>query len=268
MEFAEKVPYTPSQIKRFEVSCDRFSRERVQMVHKIVHDVRRIHPFVVGAVIFGSLSKGKVLTEEIVEKSDVDLAIFIDPQLLKENPQGLSLDNEIYREAFELMSDLNMYEGDQMLLMTTVLYLEDLIDRRFRKSLSPENKLPDEEKWGSAFMPISLCGEDSLENAFKRQYEFYTPELIAKKLEEADINLDPKSCSILALPWGLDILGGLKRYRRSFLDYLGELNPNVADLYWKAIIDSIKFYERSRQIPPNIQKYYPESYQQALKYYK
>lgn len=71
--------YTPNPNKRFDISTDKYSCGRLEAVREVYVDLKKRYPSV-GIALFGSLSKGKVLTHESHTMSDVDAWIYIDVQ--------------------------------------------------------------------------------------------------------------------------------------------------------------------------------------------
>lgn len=73
-----KIPYSPSQEKRFEVSEDEYSRERLKVAELFYDKMKQIFDVSIGLVLFGSLAKGKKLNHETKESADIDLTLFVD----------------------------------------------------------------------------------------------------------------------------------------------------------------------------------------------
>lgn len=95
----DKIQYEPSQVKRFEISKDRYSRERLQALRVTIKELRSKHPFIISAVLFGSLSKGKQLNEDTEGQSDIDAVIYIDEDEARKEYSSLSGGkNEIFNE--------------------------------------------------------------------------------------------------------------------------------------------------------------------------
>jgi hypothetical protein len=73
-----KIPYSPSQEKRFEVSVDEYSRERLKVAELFYDKMKQLFDVSMGLVLFGSLVKGKTLNNETKESADIDLTLFVD----------------------------------------------------------------------------------------------------------------------------------------------------------------------------------------------
>jgi predicted nucleotidyltransferase len=81
----EKVAYTPSQNKFFEISKDPISQERKKVLMECFRDLNKLFPGLdIGFSLFGSLSKGKLLdTPGIAESSDIDLLVLFSKEKLQ-----------------------------------------------------------------------------------------------------------------------------------------------------------------------------------------
>ncbi len=75
---ADKTPYTPSPDKRFLVSPDAISRQRIEIIKELHHELARELPFTFACSVWGSLAKGKPLTADTAHTSDIDLTLFFD----------------------------------------------------------------------------------------------------------------------------------------------------------------------------------------------
>ena len=67
MNFEIKNKYIPSSDKRFEISSDVFSRERINAVKETYKILKNEIPFFAGITVYGSLSKGKKLDETNID---------------------------------------------------------------------------------------------------------------------------------------------------------------------------------------------------------
>jgi hypothetical protein len=73
-----KTPYLPSQEKRFDISKDEYSRERLKVAELFYDKMKQIFDVSIGLVLFGSLVKGKILDNNTKESADIDLTLFVD----------------------------------------------------------------------------------------------------------------------------------------------------------------------------------------------
>lgn len=100
--------YTPNPTKRFDISEDEYSRGRLAAIRECFEDLRNTFPSV-GIALFGSLSKGKVLTQESHKISDVDVDIFIDANEIPDH-----LTKGAIREIAQEMMARKLYEKEPL----------------------------------------------------------------------------------------------------------------------------------------------------------
>lgn len=268
MDNKDKIPYIPSLAKRFEISHDPISRERLTAITTMVRELRKKHPFVAGAVLFGSLAKGKKLDEQTAGKSDVDLIIFIDPDELKRNYDSFEEDrdkqrfNEWEDVDKELHENYDPRSEDEKKLELTANYISDIAKDMFQTNLPTENH--PRRDIGFVVKAISLTGEHSIHEKFIQTFKHHNLEEFAAN---ANNDFDPAHYSGVAHPWGLDIRGGLAKYRKAYLTSLQTFDSKERNLEWKVIMRIVKFYERQGNIPIGVKGQYPETYEEALKYY-
>ncbi len=268
MDNEGKVSYTPSHTKRFEISHDTISRERLNAIATTVRELRKKHTFVVGSVLFGSLSKAKQLDEHMARKSDVDLIIYIDTDELKINYDAFEQDrdSERFNEWEEIDKELHEHydprSDDEKMLELTSQYIGDIAENMFKAKISKKSRLP--KNIGFVVKPISLTGGYSIHERFRQVFRYHNLESF---INSKSYNLEPLHYSSVALPWALDIGGGLTKYRRAYLAQLQQLDPQEREQEWRVTMHIIRFYERQGSIPEKIKTQYPESYAEALKYY-
>ncbi len=81
-----KIPYTPSETKRYEISPDEYSRRRITALRDIHHSLESALRIPLSFCIIGSLVKGKTLTPDTAEYADIDMSIFFDEEALRNKP--------------------------------------------------------------------------------------------------------------------------------------------------------------------------------------
>src|SRR3989344_7067304 len=78
-----KVLYQRSQRKRYEISRDAFSKERISVLRELQAELSEKLPVSLSITVMGSLLKGKKLdSEETAENTDMDLFVHIDKEEL------------------------------------------------------------------------------------------------------------------------------------------------------------------------------------------
>lgn len=96
-----KIPYTPSENKRYEVSEDQFSRRRIKFLRDLHHSLEKEFRIPISFSIFGSLVKGKILTPETAEYADIDLYIDLDSETLELRTKDIAVKKTIERRVKE-----------------------------------------------------------------------------------------------------------------------------------------------------------------------
>lgn len=258
----EKIPYTASRTKRFDISEDSFSRERVRAAYHALCEVRQIHPFVVGGILLGSLTKGKVLTKETAPKTDLDLVVYIDLDEIAEEKWKKPNDPDFQEisQAVKMMYKMMGYPKEDRHNEVVATYVDTLVRKAIDKELSQDNKFEGGDNPGLKVRPISFKGEDSI---------FGTVESVGKyvNLARPSTSLAPAVYSSVSLVWGLDLGGGLKQYRQAYLKELRELPLEKREHHWSIVAYLISFFERNWDIPENLKRFYPQTFDEAVKYY-
>lgn len=216
--------YTPSLEHRFVISSDPFSQVRYSTIIQVFYKLKALHPPFVGITLFGSLSKGKLLTPDTAGATDIDLAVFVE----FEATDGSETAKEACKEKTNLLiraeypRNLPLGNVDiHPFFISKVLgnrgFLEDYLDY-----LVEMNKLMDEfTPWG-ARLPAS--------------------------------------------PFGMDIEGGLKPFRRAWLEYL-KGQGEEGEQTWQTVNHCTKVWERGEDIPESLTRFYPETLEEAIAYY-
>lgn len=278
----DKAPYEPSQRKRFEVSKDPYSRERLWALRDTIRELKLKHPFVVGAILFGSLSKGKQLNKDTVGQSDIDAVIYIDEDgARKEYPSLLEGENKLFSELVEVDNEIHAdYDGrtnDEKMYELIGTYVNALAEDSIRGRL-PHHKLFKQHSIGIGIntKSISIKGQNSINQTFERVFFSYLApngsklERLKRAIKDLESGKPERSIldiSAIAMPWLLDVGGGLAEYRKNYLMQLRELDSVERELRWKTTIAAVQYYERKASIPQSIENQYPQTYEKALRYY-
>lgn len=262
----KKAPYTTSQKSRFVISDDPYSQERFAAVKTAVQVIQEMCPAVVDGVLLGSLSKGKVLTAQTASQTDIDLVMMVEPDKMASVQDGLmvkvpyapALKNAL-RYRFPSTNEAGL---DQLAYTTFV--------RTHAKSLIAANIKDKNNKAGvetSSIItkPIASEGQYSIYEETKDVFNG------AKDWTEHRQRLAKKMNQILignvALFWGWDLNGGLMPFRETFFKQLASLGDELRETNWQAIDNYIRYWERKYQISPQLEKFYPKTFEEAVKYY-
>jgi hypothetical protein len=92
-----KVEYTPSRKKRFEISNDEYTHERVTRVSELYHRLKDRFPELVSINLFGSIVQGKELNDDTTRVTDIDLAIYVDVSILPQTSEDEQ--NKFWKET-------------------------------------------------------------------------------------------------------------------------------------------------------------------------
>ncbi len=254
MERQKKVPYTPSP-ERFKISEDPISRERYKAVKESCDELQKKFPGVnLAFSLFGSLTKGKVLTEETAKKTDIDLHIFFDEADFISSPYYSEIKRKVKEEGvtFPITSF-----GEQS------IYKKDYIRKRFGWHLKNELQ---------ALMESRLSDKDT-------QIQLLSSP-IGKELK----NFDSISGEIFAGGWqshlftGLDIGGKLFPYTQAYLRkarFFPGRDANMSMLKKRTINEErhspkVETFDEAIEksgLSEEGQKQYPETFQDAAKKY-
>src|SRR3989344_6495150 len=139
-----RISYEPSKKKRFEISNDEYSKERLETLKLFYDSMKQLFDVPMGLVLFGSLAKGKELDDAKKESADIDFTLFVDLdnyqekyiENLKRNP--IFADFEERRLVQSCHSDLERRSltdgfGDIKKGNAIPLHGEEIIQREIRE---------------------------------------------------------------------------------------------------------------------------------------
>ena len=272
----EKIPYVPSETKRFEISKDPDSLKRLQFVRDLHSDLLQSVPFDIGCVLAGSLSKGKKLTTETASNSDIDLFFFLDRESVIDNFSDPAMPQDILRTYWFMAGRLDLFmkmsnpdlvlpeidysnwkDDDEIKIKAARKFLTSQVKRTLSESQKKYQsfiKIDDE----MTFIPISISGKDSLYDYARLKY----PEEAHSRLGILDDRLP------LAWAFGLDVGRNMKKYRTAFIDQLSQLPSVEAHNIWNVVNESVRFWERKGEVPANLDDQFPSTFEKAKAYYK
>lgn len=252
-----KIPYIPSQTKRFEISKDSFSKERVTAVHEAYKQLKQEVPFFAGITVFGSLSKGKALTKQTADKSDVDFVVFLDRDEYEKTIEKFARITSGFVPMQRLYSsdkEKVRQDGLQNGAMEYVFYrARDIIKANIVNLAQGAKK----KFAGNLASFISLEGNESIFNLVDLHDWF-----VEQTGYDGEENLWD-----YAAPFFLDVGGGLKKYRRAFIKRLSEEPTDRAEYLWSIVVKAMKYWERKEEVPEEISRSYPTTFEDAKKYY-
>lgn len=304
-----KVPYEPNQEKRFRISDDEYSKERVWKIELFYKKMRDFFEVSMGLVLFGSLAKGKVLDMETKENADVDLTLFIDVdeynekyvenlkksdtflffekgrlntyaeshrgKLLIETLDKIKREEEISSDENDIIHrELDIHKRNQFLYLFTIWHgytdneemdvAKSSFSFRGKQSSDVERINHLQNIHDIQVLPIQKNGEFSI----LAQAELVKERMLQWNLHGTEIGLDIKKqdCMCIARMFGLDVGGGMKKYRQAFIKELVEMGVKGETL-WMVVDRAIRLCERDNDIPNVLERQFPETLEKAVKYY-
>lgn len=306
-----KISYEPSKKKRFEISNDEYSKERLETLKLFYGSMREVFDVPMGLVLFGSLAKGKELDDEKKESADIDFTLFVDLdhyqekyiENLKKNTVFADFEerrlvqlchNDLERKSLNaIFSDIKngnniSFHGKEIIkremreysprqflfiLATWHGYIDlpgvsnDMPTFSFRgkeekdvEKIRHLLRLKDVQVW-----PIQFKGEFSIENQVRKIRDLYEKN-IEDKTERSKYLLDQEQIGVARI-FSLDVGGGMKLYRQAFIRDLLVLNDNDGEALWNIVNNSIRLCERNNDIPKNMERQFPQTLEEAVKYY-
>ncbi|EKD43660.1 MAG: hypothetical protein ACD_72C00187G0002 [uncultured bacterium] len=269
--------YTPSANKRWEISRDEISRERLEKLKEIHRYFQEKVPDVtIGITLFGSLSKGKELNPQNAANADVDVCAFIDygeflenfTKTLNDHPESdfvkyIKEQAETFKELFPtLLSAPNDKINADFLKAKLKEFVQDVFI-----ALLGESQVEDVTGKKADYLevyPISLQGDDSIMSVVNK--------LDSGRPKEGDDQLNYWSLNISRF-FHLDMGGNMKKYRERFYRELaiklanGRDEAEYAKSLWRDVVLAMKMAERlSVNLSPELQRKFPsENLEEFLK---
>ncbi|HEY9584933.1 MAG TPA: nucleotidyltransferase domain-containing protein [Candidatus Paceibacterota bacterium] len=269
--------YTPEQLallakerpknetaKRFILSKEVFSKERLEAVKIEVEEMRAKYPEVLSLCLFGSMVKGTAH-----EGSDIDGYLFIDSALVAQR-ENLS-EEKILEQHPKVFNQIYLTEE-----MAQKYIIE------FRDGLKEKTGLTDKEVEHIRSRPISeKVIEDEIAILLEYQiniskYQSDTERWIESRpprgsnLEEflAYERAKPERPEYVRPSLGamfhLDVGNGIKKYRKLYIEKLGHLGPD-GEKIWADTIKGTEMLENN--LSTDDKKRYPRTLAEAVKVY-
>lgn len=263
MSGIEKVPYTPSTTRRFEVSHDHFSRSRLRSLLAARRVLHYEVPFFAGMSLFGSLSKGKMLDDESARTTDIDLIAYIDERRFQKTAEEFFTHTPYTYELHDRDGTGSMAAtGDRIVLV------EDYVRRRTVEAVDTQLRALGSADCSTSVSVEFVGTEDSRFSLFNYvSSETWTIEQYRRNNGFSYTQAHAMASRPIAGLFFFDIGGDLRKYRMAFMRELQSLPPEQRDRHWSTVWRSMRLWERSNQVPPDIRHEYPETFDQAIEYY-
>lgn len=267
----DKVAYIPSQAKRFEISKDPYSRERLAALRTLQDELVVQSPFETGVTLIGSLAKGKELTPKTKNAADADPKFFVDTDSIKRKfidgtiPDGLRDKYNMYIGRWDRLPGITNFpldishiqEDESVQVLMGLKHVEQIVTRLAKQRWSGDKKRPGLLDMVVAY-PIALKGKDSILDKVL-QYEEAKKSGNLRKIANEEFTLP--------MVFGLDIGGGMKKYRQAFIKQLQEMDQSRGEELWGLVNEAVRFGERKNEIPENLESQFPATLERAAAYY-
>lgn len=305
-----KISYEPSEKRRFEVSKDEYSRERIKTVESFYEKMRNYFDVSMGLVLFGSLVKGKILDKENQENSDIDFTLFVDldeyrkkyienlrnntvfagfearrlgefcsdsfeRKKLIESIRNIESKREIDWEEKDLIEKkIQRYVPDQFLFILAIWhgYINVSDSDQSEQFFYRGKQAQDVEKLSHLLgimdvqvWPIQFSGEFSIRSQVEKVRDIYEDNL--KNESDRNKYLLMQGKIGIARIFGLDVGGGMRMYKQSFVKNLLTEDSSEGEFLWHIVNESVRFSERENRIPESIERQFPETLQEAARHY-
>lgn len=234
----EKDPYNPSPEKRFAISKDEYSRDRIKIIQEIYEEITKEFPFKVGFSLYGSLSKGKILDAENFLDADIDLVVYVDADDVAKNFNAFRIEHNLPKSADS--EDLEQNRNT----------VRELVRSHIKNRLT---SLPSNGELTKNIWMYDITTTD-------------IQKLLENVSEHSDLH-DSFELRKLVRMFHLDVGGGMKKYRVALLQYLKDRPLEYREKIWSKISSSLRLKERYNDIPSKISPQYPETFDEAYKYY-
>lgn len=268
-----KFSYTPTTKRRFEISNDTYSRERLRGLLETYRQLKEEIPFFAGMMLHGSLSKGKQLTAENAPHTDVDLLAYMDNEKYEELITEFENSNPAFKEFAEwaiakhprVLAGHSRTQDDvrpDNLEHATEMWIQKRIENILANN-SSSGDLLHSGKVSVELRSISMDHKSvySIFATITRFEEF----LEVHELEEEDFAHE--FYYHIAAFFKFDIGNGLAPYRRAFMKHMLTLSEEEREKHWGIVVRAMKYWERNNDIPPELAHAYPETFEDAMKYY-
>lgn len=252
-ETPKKFPYTPPAEKRYAVSRDSTTQERIEFIRDLQKRLTEYFGIEIGITLYGSITKGKDLSDrEVAAASDIDCNIFFDGDYVSEH----------YGEFLEKFPGLKKY--NQPNSNDSPEYQELCKQDVFRYFIKHE--IPKIIKDDVKMLPGLLEPEMILTSTQRLEDIDYHLEQLSGGDGNYLTGMTPDMPDIARL-FQLDVGGIAPKYRRIFLKALSERNKETQERVWSLINSKIRSQERYGSGPgiKNLPRTFAEAYEKYVK---
>lgn len=252
-EIPKKFPYAPPTEKRYAISRDSTTQERIELVRDLQKKLTEHFGIEIGITLFGSITKGKDLSDsEVAAVSDIDCNIFFDGDYISEHY------NELL-EKFPRMKEYNQLNSSDSLEYQE-LYKQSVFRSFLKHEIPKIIKLDGNMPQGLLAPEVILTSTQRLKDV-----DFHLNELNGGDGNHL-LGMTPDMPDILKL-FQLDVGGIAPKYRAIFLKALSEKSRETQEKVWGLINSKIRSQERYRSEPgiKNLPRTFAEAYEKYVK---
>lgn len=278
--------YTPEQLaslakerpknesdKRFVLSKEEFSKQRLDAVKQEVDALRQKYPEVLSLCLFGSMVKGTAH-----EGSDIDGYLFIDTSVIAEQEDVAEeqiLDEETYLGHTYLTDEIaKKYVLELRSGIQEKTGLDEEGVKHIRSMPISEKIIDDQISKTQAYLEIkkqTAIGRDMYYQNIDKWQRNKPPRgsaielLLAHEKNKPEFPKypDPVSTGFGSM-FHLDVGGGIRKYRKMFIDKLVQLGPE-GEKIWEDTIQSTEMMENNLSKAED--KHYPRTLAEAVAMY-
>lgn len=252
-ETPKKFPYTPPAEKRYAVSRDSTTQERIEFIRDLQKRLTEYFGIEIGITLYGSITKGKDLSDsKVAAASDIDCNIFFDGDYVSEH----------YGELLERFPEMKKYNP---LNPNDSLSFQELCKQTFFRDFLKQ-EIPKIIKLDGS-MPQGLLAPEVILTSTQRlqDVDFHLDELNGGDGNHL-LGMTPDMPDILKL-FQLDVGGIAPKYRAIFLKALSEKSRETQEKVWGLINSKIRSQERYRSEPgiKNLPRTFAEAYEKYVK---
>ena len=243
--------YLESQTDRFEIADDGYSRERVEALAKLREELQTEFGMRIAFVLFGSLTKGKILTAETAGSTDIDMSIFFDYDDYRKDFKGLL--RRLAEEPENKHIVKAVMSGHTPLTYSGNLegyFIDSCLQQRIARLVYGED--------GHLFLVREVRSLPLAHAGYRSMYQITTDWLKYRNWgNEATI----------AVFFAMDIGDSMKEYRKEFFEQLAVKGKEEAERIWTQVHELIENFERRKGIPEGMQGRLPATFEAAARYY-
>jgi len=255
--------------KRFVLSKEDFSKERLTAIKTVVEEIKEKYPEILSLCMFGSMVKGTAH-----EGSDIDAYLYIDSEKASERrgvtEEQIHVTSDRVGEVYLKKEVAELYILEFRNRLKEMADLEDVDVEHIRSRPISEKIINDEIKSLTDYFNDKEKVEtycDRLDEWEKKKPE--TGVAIDVLVKHYESRPEMPSSQRFVMPnlgpmFHLEVGGDIRKYRKMFLEKLLELGP-LGEKIWATTIESTEMMENN--LSTDKSKRYPRTLEDAIRVY-